>query len=482
VRILCNFLCLISFIPLFSLPVKAPQSARFSFHPYTDQVRADLLVTEGNYPFTDDVTFRHYSDHILDIIQTEFDPEVVKLGDSIYLADFLIPWFVSEIHPKIKHPYILISNDTDLSLPPPEIVPLLADSKLAFWFCRNMMLSHHPKIRQIPIGQSVILWSHLFSKERLSEAISKKGVEKKHLLYLNMRLKGRPIRSLVAQLFQDESYCFSRIQKLTVKSVSMEQYYQDLSESHFVLAPPGFGPDIVRFWEAISLGCIPIVRHSELDEVYSDLPVLFVHEWEAITESFLWEKLKEIKSKNFSIEKAYFDYWLSEINCIKASIRSQSNSFSYVESTKFPVETLRSFLSVCNRFIGPNEALLCRGSAMGLRPYEIATSMPQLARIFIQDRYDSIGTTDKRQKKVAPDDSYFSIEHRVNNTHVYLDLTYRSCGLKDDLEELCLLAPAGILILGNRAQDPYVNEILEIAAEKYKLSIQFESDIWYILK
>ncbi len=40
-----------------------------------------------------------------------------------------------------------------------------------------------------------------------------------------------------------------------------------------------------KAWEAVLLGCIPIVQHSTLDDAYSQLPVVFVTEWKELFES-----------------------------------------------------------------------------------------------------------------------------------------------------------------------------------------------------
>ena len=125
----------------------------------------------------------------IDATTEYFDADVVQRGDTIYLADWYISWFVKYIHPHIKHPYILISNDTDGSHPefgsfdynenngaPPDVQAvrtLLYDPKVAVWFCKNMLLSRHPKIVQIPIGQNIIVLGRVPGSAVLSDPTRK---------------------------------------------------------------------------------------------------------------------------------------------------------------------------------------------------------------------------------------------------------------------------------------------------------------------
>src|SRR3990167_3992727 len=107
-RIVVFFLALNSTLAsLWAEPIKTPQ------HVFNGAINCMLQDNPGNYPFPTDMTFRKFADHSIDPKTEYFDPELVKRGDTIYLSDWYIPWFTRYVHPKIKHPYILISNDSD---------------------------------------------------------------------------------------------------------------------------------------------------------------------------------------------------------------------------------------------------------------------------------------------------------------------------------------------------------------------------------
>ena len=62
------------------------------------------------------------------------------------------------------------------------------------------------------------------------------------------------------------------------------KYRKCLSESRFVLSPPGNGWDCHRTWEALYLGAIPIVKRAYWPFSNYKLPVLVIDEWSDLCE------------------------------------------------------------------------------------------------------------------------------------------------------------------------------------------------------
>lgn len=69
--------------------------------------------------------------------------------------------------------------------------------------------------------------------------------------------------------------------------------------SHFVLDPAGFGVATHRFWEAIYLDAIPIVKrtYTPIDKLYESTPCLIVDSWEEVTKEALESCLTRYKRK-----------------------------------------------------------------------------------------------------------------------------------------------------------------------------------------
>lgn len=104
--------------------------------------------------------------------------------------------------------------------------------------------------------------------------------------------------------------------------IPSERYFDVMSKYKFILAPPGAGEDTHRCWEALYIGCIPIVRSSHLNELYTGLPVLVIDNITGITKEFLEEKYEIIKEmrekKQFQMGKLHLKWWVNVINYLRS--------------------------------------------------------------------------------------------------------------------------------------------------------------------
>ncbi len=94
----------------------------------------------------------------------------------------------------------------------------------------------------------------------------------------------------------------------------------------FVLSPHGNGLDCHRTWEALCLGCIPIVKTSALDPMYTGLPVLILEEWSNVTAELLSQKQIEMAplfDTDVFKEKMQLKYWMQKI---QKDVMSYTNS------------------------------------------------------------------------------------------------------------------------------------------------------------
>jgi hypothetical protein len=89
----------------------------------------------------------------------------------------------------------------------------------------------------------------------------------------------------------------------------MAAAWQLQSQYQFVLSPHGAGFDCHRTWEALLLGCIPIVKRATINDLFSDLPVIEVDDWSQITREKLSEWLQEIEENHFDRNKLTNPYW-----------------------------------------------------------------------------------------------------------------------------------------------------------------------------
>ena len=142
-------------------------------------------------------------------------------------------------------------------------------------------LGSHPKIEPIPIGLENI--RHLrngipsdFNRLRMMSEVC---------------FRDRPISLLVA--FSLHTNPVERKAALAVARrvpgativqnfIHPYEYLELVSQSKYVLSPPGNGPDCHRTWEAIYLGAVPIVHKSSWPFKNFNLPVAQVNNWDEI--------------------------------------------------------------------------------------------------------------------------------------------------------------------------------------------------------
>ena len=116
---------------------------------------------------------------------------------------------------------------------------------------------------------------------------------------------------------QNEYWKHSYIEGKIKITVTNPKCYDMMSQYKFVLSPPGAGMDCHRTWEALYIGCIPIVITSKIDELYEGLPIVVVKDWNEITKEFLERKYHEImknkKENKYNMEKLELKYWTDKL-------------------------------------------------------------------------------------------------------------------------------------------------------------------------
>jgi hypothetical protein len=239
--------------------------------------------------------------------------------------DNVISYFYNELLCKFKNPIILILIETDFYTLDSRLMEHPLITHIYGW---NIPVSH-PKVSALPIGlnyyrQGIIMYDYL-KENKISD--------KTELLGINFSPQTNSVRSKLVKkaktkwkkfcIFMDsfpsikEYWRDSNIDNKIKITVTNPLYYKEISKFKFVLSPPGAGVDCHRTWEALHLGCIPIVESSTINELYSDLPILVVNNWNDINEDFLHEKYKEIMKKKengeYNMNKITLKYWIKEI-------------------------------------------------------------------------------------------------------------------------------------------------------------------------
>lgn len=260
------------------------------------------------------------------------DPDLysrIQRGSTVYVCNSALRTFRDTILPLVSVPFILVSGDSDNAMPSDifsdaEFDAFINDSRIYHWFCQNLMISH-PKMTPMPIG----LDYHTMSKVGESHPWGKGKIPGDQEKELKEAIANAPPSS------ERHLYCYSNfhhttfgigsrgdrqeaIRKLPKEIVFYDPVFtsRDIAWNHqsffsFVLSPKGGGYDCHRTWEALCLGCIPIVKTSGLDPLFEGLPVLIVKDWSEVSRDLLVQTLVSFATRALQMEKLHLSYWTS---------------------------------------------------------------------------------------------------------------------------------------------------------------------------
>ena len=262
-------------------------------------------------------------------------------GCILHVCPQALNTFVSIVLPTIKVPFKLLTNNSDWTLPTnfqEESTAILNHPHLIRWFSQNNILDH-PKITRIPIGldyhslhidppklkfgiritemhpygwgakKPALLQEHeLIRIKNSAPAFSNRQVKCYANFHFAMSMGYGQIDRPDALNSVPKDLVFYEPQKVT-----RDICWKNMVKCVFVLSPHGNGLDCHRTWEALCLGCIPIVKTSGLDSLFEDLPVWIVSKWSDVSDINMRLKLEEFGKKTFKYEKLTLGYWQTKI-------------------------------------------------------------------------------------------------------------------------------------------------------------------------
>ena len=107
----------------------------------------------------------------------------------------------------------------------------------------------------------------------------------KYLVYISHNEESNSERKGIKDLFDNTSWA-----KVDRHRVDYSTFLGTLWESKFMICPRGNAIDCHRNWEVLYMRRVPIMkRHPYLEELYKDLPALFVNDYSEVTEKLLIE-------------------------------------------------------------------------------------------------------------------------------------------------------------------------------------------------
>jgi hypothetical protein len=278
----------------------------------------------------------HYTRQIISGL-SELDADLlqgVKDGDSVYITPEAVEFFCKQFLPNLKVKIVLVSGDSDKYISDiPYLSGYFSDYNITYyqpildspfilkWFVTNCMLVH-PKLVYLPYGldyhtlaeSDIYPWGKKASPIQQEAELLEIVHSAKHFIY-----RQKPIYSNFHFNYQrgDRREAIQEIPSHLIyyepRQLTRNVSFRNQSEFIFIASPWGNGPDCIRTWEGLVLGCIPIVKRSTMSAVFDELPVLIVDKWSDITEKLLQDTIQRFSQMTFMYEKLTLAYWVKRI-------------------------------------------------------------------------------------------------------------------------------------------------------------------------
>jgi hypothetical protein len=265
-----------------------------------------------------DVHPRNPVSSVRTIQHTDYPPDWIselRPGNSIYVHTSAMPDFVANVFPSLLQsstPFVLVTGDAD-ALAPNDIfrsmeaaAAFLNSPCLLAWFAQNCV-ARHSKLVPLPIG----LDYHTLMAGRIPWWGSQRTPLEQEAELLMLRqlplAETVPYRAysnfhfnLCGRFSYDRYDAIAQVAPSCVyyephKITRLESWQRQRTQYRFVLSPLGNGLDCHRTWEALCLGCIPIVHSSPLNSLWEGLPVWVVETWSEVTAEAMEQKAAETR-------------------------------------------------------------------------------------------------------------------------------------------------------------------------------------------
>jgi hypothetical protein len=280
----------------------------------------------------------------------EYDFTKLSENDLLYIKPDALYHFSSLLN-NISKKIILVSNCSDYTIPNEvfpnniEFLNLINSDKIIHCFFQNCIYDH-PKITKIPIGMDY----HTIRNENNHIWGSKSSPFDQENLLINIKNNSLPFNERIIKCYSNfhfsinTKYGYDRLDAINNINKDLIFYepvqinridsWKNQSQYAFSISPHGNGLDCHRTWEALILGCIPIVKKSEIDSLYAELPVLIVSEWSNITQELLENTMIDFKNKVFNYDKLLLSYWTKKFESYKLPILNSNHEDNTLQIEK----------------------------------------------------------------------------------------------------------------------------------------------------
>jgi hypothetical protein len=220
-----------------------------------------------------------------------------------------IGWRGKQVYPPPSTQNLIISGHSDYPITD-QIARRYPNSK---WFSVNTQSS---QVTGIPLGitndTNESSLHRIYGNISMMLEVAQTPREIKNLVYLNFKAETYPHeREFIKNMFRSKPWITYGTPVDTFEG--RKEFLKEIRNHEFVLCPRGNGVDTHRLWETLYMGSIPIVKNDIAHSEWQDLPILFINNWNEITEERLLAEKKRIESTSWNFEKLRVGYWIDRI-------------------------------------------------------------------------------------------------------------------------------------------------------------------------
>jgi len=285
------------------------------------QRRANVALERrpSSAPLLSGDTFRTMSTHVWESSRKALRPEGLRAGDVVFCESHLLEEFTESIVARNPLPLVILAGNSDRNFDIDPIFDMRQEIGLRI-FAQNLTRDLDG-YRPLPIGLENAWMANNGRRKPFDHQVAEALPRRRRILsafspQTNPALRLTAIRALRTVPTVDEP-----------GQLTPRQHRRALRSYMFVASPPGNGEDTHRAWEAMYLGCVPIVLESHLTREFEGLglPLWVVSsykELDAMTESDLQEKYVSLGSR-FDSPALRVEYWHTEIMRMREIMKKQ---------------------------------------------------------------------------------------------------------------------------------------------------------------
>jgi hypothetical protein len=245
---------------------------------------------------------------------------------SVYLCTDALRSFAEAISGRITRPFTLVTGNSTQAVGTAQnleaALSILRHPRLRRWFAQNLAM-RQPGLEPLPLGLDYhTAWNN-------PQRFGNKSVMPMHqeAELRGVSRRAAPLAERELMVYCDWHFTVDRgDRELVLKSVdrtvahfqerrsAREVTWGAQSKFAFVASPLGTGWDCHRTWEALVLGCIPIVSWSPVARLFEGLPVIVVSDWRQVNREFLAESLRNFQQKRFDFQSLFLRDWKAKIS------------------------------------------------------------------------------------------------------------------------------------------------------------------------